>query len=117
MSERLQTLLAQSAGFTLLDLLDGMNITSEDRQELVQRVWTDLDCVRKVDVGERLVAGDVLNDDQVVTLMGFILQELVATIGHLKPSSVRLNHFTELEELASTGPQNVLSTTRVQLGA
>lgn len=117
MSERLQILLAESAGFTLLDLLDGMNIKTEDRQELVQRVWQDLEHVGKVDIGERVLAGDVLNDDQVVTLMGFILQELVATIGHLRPSSVRLNHLTELEELAPSGPQNVLSTTRVQLGA
>lgn len=117
MSERLQILLAQSAGFTLLDLLDRMNITSGERHELVQRVWSDLDHVDKVDIGERVLAGDVLNDDQVVTLMAFLLQELVAAIGHLAPSNVRLKHLAELEELRPSGPQSVLSSIRVQLGA
>lgn len=117
MKERLNLLLAESAGFTLLDLLDGIGIDTDQRFELVRRIWTDLDMVGKVEVGERLVAGDVANDDQVVTIVAFLLQELVASIGHLRPVSVRLRHISELEQLSDSGPQQVVCSSRVNVGA
>ncbi|MDD5544408.1 MAG: hypothetical protein PHX83_14660 [Acidobacteriia bacterium] len=115
MGERLETLLAQTAGFTLLDLLDGMGINVDERHAMVRGVWVALEGLNELGEGicERLQACDVLNDDQVVVVMGLLLRELIASIGHLHPVDFRLTHLTEIRPVAEPG---LLIKNRLELG-
>lgn len=112
-SEELEALRSRSAGFTLLDLLDGIGIGQKERLVLVDRVWQSLEAVDELKVASRLLELDVLNDDQVVVIVAMLVQELFASVGYLRPVSVRLRHFTELDRI---DPNAKLVENRLQLG-
>lgn len=114
--ESLEGLKLRSAGFTLLDLLNGVGIGASDREALVRRVWDSLDAIGELDVATRLLELDVLDDDQVVTVIGVLLQELVASIGHLRPLTVRLRHMTEIEKLSGGAASTTVLENRLQVG-
>lgn len=103
MNERLLAVIGRlhSQGFTLLTLLEGLGIDQDEQNDILHRVCGELDRTGRIDIAEKLVERDLLNDDQVVTVIGFLLRELVASIGHLRPVGVRLNQYTEIVELAA----------------
>ncbi len=103
MNERLRAVIERlhAQGFSLLTLLDGLGIDDDERGDVLGRLCAELDRTGRIDIAERLAERDVLNDDQVVTVVGFLLRELVASIGHLRPVGVRLNQYTEVVELAA----------------
>lgn len=61
--------------------------------ELVRRVTDRLGHAGLLD---RVVAGDLLNDDQAITLVVVMAQELMASIAHLRPVEVKLHYLLEL---------------------
>lgn len=119
-SERIYQLRSCTGGYTLLNLLDSMGISADDRFALIQRIWKSLSDMKMVHVGECAVHGDVLNDDQVVTLMALLVQELIASIGTLRPMTVHLRHLTELVPATGGEPMGCacsnLVETRVRIG-
>ncbi len=96
---RLEELLAQSEGFGIVDILDAAGIDQEEQKDIRRRMFAELVRMNRLEIGERMIAGDVLDDDQVVTVVGVFLRELVAAIGHLRPVTVKLNHYSELIEV------------------
>lgn len=46
----------------------------------------------------------VLNDDQVVRLVFTLAQELIASVGHLRPVKIRPRHLIEIDELPFASP-------------
>jgi hypothetical protein len=47
-----------------------------------------------------VLAGDLLNDDQTICVVATLAQELMASIGHLRPLDVRLSYLLELRSLS-----------------
>lgn len=65
--------------------------------ELVRRVSERVE--RDVALWDRVIGGDLLNDDQAITLIVVLCQELMASVGHLRPMNVRVSYHLELREL------------------
>lgn len=117
MDERLDRVIAQGMCLGVLELLRAAGIDEQDQREMVRRVWVSMAHSGQLGLAERIVAGDVLTDDQVITLVAVMLQELGAAIAHLRPLEVRLRHLVELGEIPSdAGPLRITRLSEVHYG-
>lgn len=99
MHEQRQKVNERLRGCSLVDLLDLVGIDAHERDAIRARLLDELERMRRFEIAEKMAEGDVLNDDQVVIVVGTLLRELVAAIGHLRPVAVKLNQYTEIVEL------------------
>lgn len=86
---------ASSAGLAELDWL--VCEAGISPPELARRVSQRVE--RDAGLWDRIVGGDLLNDDQAITLIVVLCQELMASVGHLRPLNVRVSYHLELREL------------------
>ena len=66
-----------------------------DAAEVLRRVCERL---QRGGTWERMISGELLNDDQVITATAVLAQELMASVGHLRPKNVRLSYHLEIRE-------------------